>query len=146
MSGRRVVAVVVAATLLAACGSSPRRSLGTMDDVLAALASRGVAVHETVSGDPGCPSPELRDNSLRMTVSMLGEARTHIVYLFRWRRTTDFADSRADFLGCLAEMQSTAPAVDVTSVESEPWRAYSVGWPEALRLAVLGALRAAGGA
>jgi hypothetical protein len=136
------------ALVVLGCGSlaAPSATPGAMDDVIAGLVLRGMTIHRLVSGDPGCPSSELHSNAVRLEISIDARSATHDIYLMRWRRASDFADSAQAFADCIAEYQALYPGRQVSQVASEPWRAYGPGWPEDLGPRLLDALRAAGGA
>ncbi len=113
-----------------------------MDDVIAALVLRGVAVHRLVSGDAGCPSSELHNNAVHMEVSLEAGSAKHDIYLVRWRRATDYQSGKTPFEDCIAEYRSLRPDVRVDALEAEPWRAYGPEWTDPLRQTIEDALRA----
>ncbi len=143
---RGLISLLLALTV-AACGNftAPIPTPGTMDDVIAGLVLRGVTVHGLVSGNAGCPSSELHSNAVMMEVAIDDRSATHAIYLFRWRRAGDYANSAQAFAGCVAEYQALNPGQGISQVESEPWRAYGPGWPADLGPRLVDALRAAGG-
>ncbi len=132
---------------IAACGNftAPVPTPGTMDDVIAGLVLRGMTVHRLVSGNAGCPSSDLHSNAVMLEVAIDDRSATHAIYLFRWRRAGDYADSEPAFVDCVAEYQALNPSQTVSRVDSEPWRAYGPGWPADLGPRLVDALRAAGG-
>lgn len=144
---RGLIGLLVALTV-AACGNftAPIPTPGTMDDVIAGLVLRGMTVHRLVSGTAGCPSSELHSNAVMMEVAIDARSATHALYLFRWRRPGDYADSAQAFADCVAEYEALNPGQSISQLESEPWRAYGPGWPPDLAPRLLDALRAAGGA
>jgi hypothetical protein len=145
---RALAIVLLFAGVVAACGgapSTPPPTQASMDDVIALLVLRGLTIHRAVSGDPGCPSSELHSNAVRLEVSIDARSATHDIYLFRWRRSSDFVDSAKPYADCIAEFQALNGGRAVSQVESEPWRAYGPGWPEDLAPRLQEALDAAGG-
>jgi hypothetical protein len=144
----RAAVLALVAVLALGCGAfpAPTATPGAMDDVISALVLRGITIHSLASGDAGCPGSELHNNGVRLEVSIDNRSATHYVYLVRWRRPSDFADSPQAFADCIAEYQALNPGQTVSQVESEPWRAYGPGWAQDLGPRLLEALRASGGA
>ena len=145
---RGVLVTALFVALVGGCGvfTAPAPTAEAMDDVIANLVLRGMTVHSLVSGDAGCANSDLHSNAVHMEVSLAGDASRHEIYLFRWRRPTDFGASAQAFSDCIRAYEAAHPGVAVTSVESEPWRAYGPSWPDALSRALRDGLRAAGGA
>ena len=96
------------------------------------LVARGVTISETVSGDPGCREPKLRDNALRLRVESNGHAASEI-YLFEFRDRRRFDASKAAFDACTSEHASQAADAPLEALEASPYRAYGVGWDRGLR-------------
>lgn len=143
---RGLIGLLLALTV-AACGTftAPIPTPGTMDDVIAGLVLRGMTVHRLVSGNAGCPSSALHSNAVMMEVAIDDRSATHAIYLFRWRRAGDYANSAPAFADCVAEYKALNPSQSISQVESGPWRAYGPGWPPELGPELVEALRAAGG-
>lgn len=143
----RLVLGLLLAAATYGCGSfgAPAPTPGGFSDVVAALVQRGVTIHEHVSGDDGCGRVELHDNAARLTVSTTDDATRRDIYLFRWRRATDFDGAVQSFLMCVGDFRSTRPGAVVAVVEQRPWRAFGADWPGTLEQGVRDALREAGG-
>jgi hypothetical protein len=133
---------------LYACGTAtPSPSAGGMNEALPALILRGATIHETVSGDAGCPGSSLRSNALRVVLSVPGDDNRYEVHLFRWRRAADFEAAARAFADCVEEYLAGAEGeVPIDEVEESPWRAYGPGWSEEILAIVEGALEEVGGA
>lgn len=140
--------LLTVALMAAGCAglSAPSPTPGSIvDDVVAGLVRRGVTVHRLVSGDPGCASPGLQGNALRMEVSVLNQSATRDLFVFGWRRQAQFDEAKPDFDACVAAYEAGRPGVTAWTVELSPWRAYgSLGNDQLLRM-VEESLREAGG-
>jgi hypothetical protein len=129
--------LLLAALCISACttGPTPTPTPGGMDDAIANLVLRGITVRGLVSGDPGCPTSDLHDNAVHLEVSYGSLSSLRQIYLFQWRRASDFDAASAAFNDCVAEFSETAPGVNVSTVEASPWRAYGPNWtPELVTL------------
>ncbi|HVM30680.1 MAG TPA: hypothetical protein VM305_07945 [Candidatus Limnocylindrales bacterium] len=138
------LALLVGLILIAGCSGdgAPTPTPGGMDDVLPALALRGATVHQSVSGDAGCPGSPLRSNAARLEISVAGDQQRYSVYLFRWRRPAHFEAAAQPFDQCLAEFLAQSDGeVPIDQVEAPPWRAYGPGWSEDVLVIVEDALR-----
>jgi hypothetical protein len=135
------------AVLIAACAgtSAPVATAAGMDEVVANLVTRGVTVHRHVSGDAGCPESGLHDNALRIDVSLSGQPDEYAVYLFRWRRDSDFVAASADFAACVASFSAANQGSGVSTIELPPWRAYGPDWSPQIEQVVRDAIQASGG-
>jgi hypothetical protein len=146
---RATGALVLAAMalLMTGCGAftAPAPTPAEMDDVIADLVLRGATVHRLVSGDAGCPSQDLHDNAVHMEIALGTQSATHEIYLFRWRRQSDYDSAAQAFADCVAEFQAANPTRTVTQLEANPWRAYGPGWTPQVVETVRAALEAAGG-
>lgn len=134
----RLTAVALAALLVIGCGgsSAPTPSAGTMDDFIAALVLQGVTVHRMTSGDPGCPGSDLHDNATHLEVAVGSQSALKSIYLFRWRRQSDFDAASQAFADCVAQYSAAInPVVEISRPELNPWRAYGV-WDPQLRTIV----------
>src|SRR5687767_6690367 len=114
----------------------PAATPGGFGEVVSALVLHGVSVHEQVSGDDGCPRVELHDNAARLTVSLADEPVRRDVYLFRWRRATDFDVAVQSFFMCVTDFRSNHPGAVIEAVEQRPWRAYGADWSVPLKQAI----------
>ena len=139
--------MLVAAFVAGACSSTttPTPTPGGMDDMIANLVLRGVTIHRLVSGDPGCPTSDLHDNAVHLEVSFAAQSSLKQIYLFQWRRASDFDAAAEAFNDCVAEYGETLPGVEVITVKASPWRAYGSFWGDDLRLVIENALREAAG-
>ncbi len=115
-----------------------------MDDAIAELVNNGIAIHNLVGGDAGCPEQDLHDNALRLEVSIGTMSSTRNIYLLRWRRQSDFDAAAESFTRCLTDFVDTTGATHVDQVANAPWRAYGPNWPPQMLAAVTDALDAVG--
>lgn len=145
-SGTRIM-LVLAALIANACasGTAPTPTPGGMDEAIANLVLRGVTIHSLVSGDPGCPTSDLHDNAVRLEVSFAAQSSIKDIYLFQWRRASDYDAASEAFNDCVAEYGELRPGVDITPVQATPWRAYGPGWGDDSKIVVEHALREAAG-
>ncbi|HUR16106.1 MAG TPA: hypothetical protein VMZ33_02365 [Candidatus Limnocylindrales bacterium] len=144
---RRLALVALSIIVLACSGGAiaePTETPGTMDDAIGALVLNGVAVHNLVGGDAGCPEQDLHDNALRLEVSIGTMSSTRTIYLMRWRRQTDFDAAAESFAACITEFGELSGATQIDQVANAPWRAYGANWPPQLLLAVTDALESVG--
>ena len=143
----RALSVALALLLVAGCGSftAPSPTPEEMDDVIANLVLRGASIHNPVSGDAGCPSSDLHNNAVRFDVALGNRSATSKVYLLRWRRTSDFDAGVQAFNDCVTEYHALHPGEQLTTLESNPWRAYGPGWSLELGQVISDALAASGG-
>jgi hypothetical protein len=136
--------------VLIGCGGNtasnqPTATPGTMDDAIAELVLHGVAIHNLVSGDSGCPDQDLHDNAVRLEVSIGTLSSTRTIYLMRWRRQADFDATAEAFANCLVEYSArSGVAQRIDQVANAPWRAYGPNWPDQLVTAVTDALESVG--
>ena len=143
----RGLAVVLALTAAMGCGGTltPTASAGGFSDVIAELVLRRVTVHEQVSGEDGCERVPLHDNGTRLQVSTATSVDRRDVYLFRWRRQSDFVASATTFFMCVGDFQSNHQGETVDVVEESPWRAFGTDWSDEVESAVRESLRATSG-
>ena len=148
MTASRVIATFLAASIAAACGTgSPSPSAAEMTEFLQGLVLRGATIHEQVGGDAGCSDSTLYGNALRLELTLAQDGNDYEVFVFRWRKPTDFDASAVRFEGCLDEFASgSARDANVESVEVRPWRAFGPGWSPELRATLEETFRASGGA
>jgi hypothetical protein len=135
----RLIAGLLLFVLVAACGGagSPTPTPGGMNDVMPALVLRGATIHDTVSGDGGCPSVPLHPNAARIEMTVADDESRYVVYLFRWRRPADFTAAAQPFEECLDEFAGQVDGeVLIDVVDAPPWRAYGAGWSEEVRLLI----------
>lgn len=124
----RGAALAVAVALAAmACGPTPTPSPEDMTGVLNELAAHGATVKDIVAGDAGCADPSLHGNASRLTLTLAVDGRDYEVYLFRWRRPSDYEAANGPFQQCVAEFVQNR-STDVEIVEVAPWRAFGAGW------------------
>jgi hypothetical protein len=152
-----ILAVVISVLSAAVACASPAPSgtptatatptPGDLSAVQAALALRGVTIHEAVSGDAGCPGqPGLHGNAVRFELSLAGDDQPYEVFLFRWRRPSDFAAAEQSFADCVDEYTAGVSGdVSIDGVEVAPFRAYGPGWSEDLISVLEQALHDVGG-
>ena len=138
----RLVAFLLLAMTATGCGSigQPAPTPAGFSDFVAALVLHGVTVHEQVSGDDGCSRVELHDNAARLTVSSADDPTRRDVYLFRWRRATDFDAAAQTFFMCVTDSRANQPGTVIELVEQRPWRAFGADWGGPLKTAVTEAL------
>lgn len=125
--------VLTLALALAACGPTPTASPTDMTGVLNEFASHGAVVRDIIAGDAGCAESDLHSNGSHLTLTLTAEARDYGVYLFRWRRPSDYAAGDSAFQQCVAQF-AREPSVteEVQTIEVTPWRAFGTGWSDAM--------------
>jgi hypothetical protein len=106
---------------------------------------RGAAITDQVAGDTGCSDPSLVGNAVRLDVRMPGESASSPVYIFRWRRESDFDAAASSFATCIADFTQRTAAPRVDQDDADLWRAYGPNWSPSLRDAVAAAIHQAGG-
>lgn len=130
--------------MLSSCGTAPTPTPGEMVDVLNELAAHGATVRDVIAGDTGCSEPSLHDNGTRLQLTLASESRDYTVFLFRWRRPSDYDAAAASFSLCVSEFaQRLSSSVSVNVVDVSPWRAYGPGWTPTLHDALQQSLAAA---
>jgi hypothetical protein len=126
-----LMALVVSVSIggVAACGASPQPTPGDMTSVLSELAAHGATVDDIVAGDVGCGDASLQGNGSHLNLTLAADSRDYDVYLFRWRRTSDYEAASQPFNACVSEFSSTLGSmVAVEIVEVSPWRAFGPAW------------------
>jgi hypothetical protein len=148
MSPRPLLAALVAAIVLGGCsGLVEGRPTPTPQDfggIVVALATAGITVTNSTSGDAGCTDPNLIPTAIAFDAAGLG-VTTPIrvrVYIFgdrdAWQRRLPDVDA------CIATW-ATDPATFET-VDSSPYVLAGQGpWPAAFKAALRAALLAAAG-
>jgi hypothetical protein len=142
-----VVFALAIALALAGCYASAGPSpVGGAEDVIANLVVRGVTVNRTVSGDAGCADQTLYDNAVHLTTSYQGQVAD--LYIFEWRRASDFDAAASSFEGCVEAFRVAHPDATVAQLESSPWRAFVAARADAASIVYVlsEALHDAGGA
>jgi hypothetical protein len=134
-----LVLAVSATGCYASAGPSPA---GGIEEVIANLVLRGVTVERSVSGDAGCADPTLHDNAVHVTASYEGVASE--LYIFQWRRTSDFDAADSAFASCVDTFRGTHPGLQVSTLSAAPWRAYGAGDVQPIMAVLENALRDAG--
>lgn len=138
------VLALFAALAALGCGPEPSATPGDMVTLLNELTAHGTTVRDMVAGDAGCSDPTLRDNATRLQLTLASEERDHTVYLFRWRRQSDYDTAAASFSLCVSEFANRlSSSVRVDTVAASPWRAYGPGWTPTLHDALQQSLEAA---
>lgn len=142
------VAMVAAALSVGGCygDSGPGPTPGEMDDVIANIVLQDTTVVHLTSGDAGCPTSALHDNSVHLTVAIDAQSASHEIYLLRWKNRAAFDAAAADFAACVSEFKAANPSAVVSHLDAYPWRAYGPGWTTQLSAILTNALYAAGGA
>lgn len=140
----RVAALLI---VVAGCSGSGRPSPtpAGFEAIFEGLVIRGVAVEETVGGDPGCDRPELRDNALRAGIRYEGVA--YDLHLFAFRNPRAFDASARDLDACQREYAQQQRDLTARHVQAGPYRAFGAGWGPRLEVIIEDALKdaAAGG-
>lgn len=143
----RALALLALLALLAGCSGAAMPSPTPRDftAVLEALALRGATIHQAVAGDAGCPRVPLHGNAVRLQLTLEQDGEDYDIFLFRWRRPAHYEAAADAFADCLEQYSADGLAVNVEAIEMAPWRAFGPEWSDALRAALEGSLRAAGG-
>jgi hypothetical protein len=122
----------------------PEPTPARFDGIVLALQRHGIAVGDVVSGDPGCPDPELVAVAVRFDASGLDADASYRVYLYRFRDRAAFDRLRTRVDAC-ARAYISDPA-SFASVEAPPFVVVGRGpWPPGFAAALrAGLIEAAG--
>ncbi len=129
--------------LVGACGAAPQPTPGDMTSVLSELAAHGATVSDMVAGDAGCTDPTLRDNATRLELTLADDGRPYTVYLFRWRRQSNYDGAAVAFNMCVSQYLAKPGAVGADVIDVSPWRAFGPGWTKEMHDAMQQSLAAA---
>ncbi len=142
----RLAALAIAAIggVVVACGAAPAPTAGDMTLVLSELAAHGATVRDIVAGEPGCADASLQGNGSHLKLTLAADGRDYDVYLFRWRRASDYDAASQPFNSCVSSFaDSLDSSVRVEIVEISPWRAFGPGWTQDMHDTVQQSLAAA---
>ncbi len=114
---------IALATLLTACStishSPPVPTAAPFPGIAVAMAQRGIRVDHIVSGDSGCPDPDLGKTAIGFDGSGLDQATPVRIHVFIFRNRETFERLRASVDGC-ARSFVTDPETYET-VETSPY-------------------------
>ena len=143
-----LAAVLVAAALVAACGTisttAPAPTPADFQGIASELTKRGIAIDDLVSGDAGCQDPVLIPTAIGFTADGLDQADPTRVYLYVFRNRESFERLRARIDGC-ARSFVTEPLTFET-IEQSPFVVAAQGpWAPGFEAALREALEVAAG-
>lgn len=147
-SARGLVASIVAALVLAACGTisttPPAPTPADFQGIATELTKRRIAISELVSGDAGCDDPVLNPTAIGITARGLDQESPVRIYLYIFRNREAFERLRASIDGC-ARAFVTDPQTYET-VEQSPFVVAGQGpWAPEFEAAMRDALEVAAG-
>lgn len=145
--GVALAACVGAAVALAGCSTSNVPIAPTPADfagISQVLRARGIAVSDVVSGDAGCPDPDLAKAAISFRMSGLDQATPVTAYLYVFGSQAAFERRAADVAAC-ARSYVTDPA-GLESFDVSPYVVSGQGpWAPGLRAALRDGLTVAAG-
>jgi hypothetical protein len=145
--GLAVAACIAAAVALAGCSTSNVPIAPTPADfagITQVLRARGIAISDVVSGDPGCPSPDLAKAAISFRMSGLDQTTPVSAYLYVFGSQDAFERRAADVAAC-ARSYVTDPA-GLESFDVSPYVVSGQGpWGPGLRSALRDGLTVAAG-
>jgi hypothetical protein len=140
---RRALLAVVALGLAACSSGTASPSPGGFQEVFEALARRGAAVTQIVSGDPGCSDPTLIANAVRFQVR-LDDGVDREIHLFGFRDAAALARAQQALNDCLTSFVDRGhPSENIGSVQVGPFHAFGAPWSPRLNAVLADALREA---
>lgn len=143
-AGLAALALFAMVAIVDACGAGAQPTAGDMTALLSELSAHGATVRDMVAGDPGCDDASLEGNGSHMKLTLAADGRDYDLYLFRWRRTSDYEAAGRPFEGCVSEFADTlSSSVRVEIVEVSPWRAFGPAWTKLMHDTVEQSLQAA---
>ena len=123
--------VAAIAAVLLACsgpiGETPRPTAADFEGLVAGLHTRGIAVSDVRSGDPGCDDPDLIGPAISFHAAGLDQADPALVRLYIFRNRDSYDRRRADVDACALAFitdPSTFEALDAppfVAVGAGPW-------------------------
>jgi hypothetical protein len=145
--GIAISACVAAAIALTGCSTSNVPIAPTPADfagITQVLRTRGIAVSDVVSGDAGCPDPDLAKTAISFRMSGLDQATPVTAYLYVFGSQDAFERRAADVAAC-ARSYVTDPA-GLESFDVSPYVVAGQGpWAPGLRAALRDGLTVAAG-
>jgi hypothetical protein len=121
--------VAVAATTIAGCGTvsftEPPATPTNFPGITGRLNAAGITVRDWVSGDPGCPDPELAKAAIRFTAQGLDQATPATMYLYIFRDRDAFERNRDKIGPCAASFVTDPQSFE--EVEQSPFVVASPG-------------------
>lgn len=146
--GRRLLAVIVAPLLLAACGTisstEPPATPTDFPGISGRLNTAGIKLSDWVSGDAGCDDPDLVKSAISFEARGLDQVTPVKLYLYIFRDAPAFERHREQ-VGPCAESFVTDPSA-FEQIEQSPYVIASQGpWAPGFEAALRTTLETAAG-
>jgi hypothetical protein len=143
-----VIGLIVAAVLLAGCGTisttPPPATPTDFPGLAGRLNTAGITVADWVSGDAGCTDTQLSKTAIRFTAKGLDQATPVTLYLYIFRDHDAFERNRANIPPCAAQFVTDPQTFQ--QIEQSPYVVASQGpWAPAFEAALRTTLETAAG-
>ena len=147
-SSRFLVAGIVVATLVSACGaistSAPAPTPTDFGGIAAELAKGGVTLNDPVSGDAGCDDRQLIPTAIAVDATGVDQATPVRIYLYIFRNRASFEKLRANIDTCARSFVTDPETFE--SVEQSPYVLAGQGpWAPGFEAAIRHGLEVAAG-
>jgi hypothetical protein len=144
----RVVGLVLVAAAIAACGtiahSAPVPTPADFPGIAGGIAQRGIRVSHIVSGDAGCPNPDLGKTAIAFDAVGLDQATTVRIYVYIFRNRATYERLRSTIDACARSYVTNPDTYE--SVETSPYVLSGQGpWGASFRSNLRAAIEEAAG-
>ncbi len=138
---RWLLALLAGPLLLASCYNLAEPSFhpGDAQQVLSAIARRGVSVQASTAGESACQDPGLIPNSVHLRGTVASDAAPRDIWIYTFREKY-WGASQALVDACQAAFQAANPAAVVTRIDIPTYRAFGADWSPELADSIRGGL------
>ena len=142
------ISVLASVAVVAGCGSltvtPPAPTPADFQGIAGDIVQRGITVSHVVSGDPGCPDPNLAKTAIAFDASGLDQKQTVRLYIYIFRNRDAYERLRSTIDGCARSYVTNADTYE--TVETSPYVLSGQGpWGEQFKTNLRAAIGEAAG-